>query len=86
MPINIQEMTTCANDQICTCNMCEHLTPCGTEAMPGYDNRCILLDGSAFDMIPNETIALNAVFPDCPKLIGTENEGTRYKVFKNMWK
>ena len=82
MPIDVRQMTQRADKQFCICKSCPSLIDAGEDSMPGYGYRCILLDGSAFDMIPNETIELNAVFPDCPKLVGTENEGTRYKVFK----
>lgn len=82
MPINVMQMTQNADKQLCTCKTCPSLVDATMDAIPGYNYRCTLLDGSAFDMVPNETIELNAVFPDCPKLIGTENAGTRYKVFK----
>jgi hypothetical protein len=79
MPINIEERI---NTPLVRCIDCGELMDLGNDALPGYNYGCKLLCESAFNIIPNETIDNRAVFPDCPKLAGTVNEGNRYKVFK----
>lgn len=77
MPVNVEKV----NNKIMRCSECPELMNHGDDALPGYQHGCKLLEDSAFNMIPDETIEMRAIFPDCPKLSGTENEGTRYKVY-----
>lgn len=79
MPIDVTEAV---NAPLMRCSDCCELMDLGEDALPGYKHGCKLLCDSAFNVIPDETIEGKAVFPDCPKLIGTLNEGNRYKVFK----
>lgn len=79
MPVDV---TGIMQSEIMACKNCQELLNHGADAVPGYQYGCKLLSESAFNMIPDETIELNAVFPDCPKLNGTDAEGTRYKTFK----
>lgn len=77
MPIDVGIV----NSQLIRCSECPELMNHEEDAIPGYHYGCKLLQDSAFNMISDEIIELRAIFPDCPKLEGTENEGTRYKVY-----
>ena len=74
MPVILEE----TKEQLHICSKCAELMNHGKDAIPGYQYGCKLLAGSAFNMIPDETIEKNAVFSDCPKLDGTVFEGNRY--------
>jgi hypothetical protein len=78
MPIDVQAISK----QVMRCCDCPELMRHDANALPGYQHGCKLLQNSAFNMIPDETIELKAVFPDCPKLDGTALEGTRYVVYE----
>lgn len=78
MPIDV---TQAINTPLMRCSDCQELMDLRDDALPGYSYGCKLLCDSAFNVIPDETIDTRAVFPDCPKLKGTINEGSRYKIF-----
>jgi len=77
MPLNISEIMS---KDISICSGCNHLLD-SDGSIYGYSHKCELLKGSAFDVIPDDVVEMRAIFDDCPKLIGTINEGNRYKVY-----
>lgn len=78
MPVILENIS----EQLHVCSKCSELMNHGEDAVPGYSYGCKQLMGSAFNMIPDETVEKNAVFPDCPKLNGTIFEGNRYQHLK----
>ena len=80
MPVDITTMNT----QLMRCVDCPELWDEKDDAIPGYGHSCKLLHDSAFNLIPDEIIEVRGVLPECPKLNGTINEGTRCKVYHSI--